>query len=181
MHFLFTHLLAPSLVIPLYILSFSARDWSKEDVCGTYVIVSQTFSTCSSPSSSSMSTCSPNPLTPPSLTDCRVRPTPVALQTPSEGETRSQLVIERSKHCLFASDLLLIGPSFIEVDRCSGETNHLSFMEKGLGRIHSQDFVLCPMCILRCCFKLQAPARLLLHTSHKKTFIGQFWGDSEYN
>jgi len=71
---------------------------------GLILLFSQTYLTSSSSptsSPSSVSTCSPNPLTPPSLTDCRVRPTPVALQTPSE-------------------DLLLIGPSFIEVDRCSG-------------------------------------------------------------
>merc|ERR1719433_1595550 len=71
---------------------------------GLNLFFSQTYLTSSSSptsSPSSVSTCSPSPLTPPSLTDCRVRPTPVALQTPSE-------------------DLLLIGPSFIEVDRCSG-------------------------------------------------------------
>ena len=92
---------------------------------GPMLLFSQTFSTCSSPSPSCISTCSPNLL-------------------------------------------ILIGPIFNEVDRRSCEINHLSFMEKGLGRIHSQDLVLCPMCILRCCFKLQVPAKLLLRTSHKK-------------
>jgi len=58
------------------------------------LLFSQTYLTSSS-SPSSMSTCSPNPLTPPSLTDCRLRPTPVALQSPSEGETRSQMEIVR--------------------------------------------------------------------------------------
>ena len=47
-------------------------------------------------------------------------------------------------------------------------------MEKGLGRIHSQDFFLSPMCILRCCFKLQAPAILFLYTSHKNLSSDNF-------
>ena len=65
---------------------------------GLILLFSQTYLTSSSSptsSPSSVSTCSPNPLTPPSLTDCRMRPTPVALQTPSEGETRFQLKTER--------------------------------------------------------------------------------------
>jgi len=56
----------------------------------------------SSSSSSSSSSCFSNPIsTFGSSNDCRLRPTVVSLQSPSE-------------------DLLLMGPSFIEVDRCSG-------------------------------------------------------------
>ena len=147
---------------------------------GLILLFSQTYLTSSSlptSSPSSVSTCSPNPLTPPSLTDCRVRPTPVALQTPSEGETRFQLKTER-----FNLNIAFVLQTFSSSNQVSLNLTAVQ-VKPTIYRLWKKAWeefipriVFCAKCAFSgaASFKLQAPARLSLHTSHKKVSSDNF-------